>query len=264
LHVEVDCWYESSIRAWCIRTLIIAILRAVFADHLQIPFPSDGNTLTQSIESPLNHENMSSLSEGTVVSLPVHLRLPAQLVFEEESDVLSGDDFHFLNRTILSPIVSLKLRMSRQRSLANNSAFYAASTTLRDKLQWLEDRPVSHLVDKTKLILSTNLSHKKRVPSAVLSTIVYFTNVEFCFNTDDPSSRLTRSKTSFSDIVLIATAVPPAQIDLAKDFRACLSNLDRFITSARTTPTSTTRGVFSYYYWDRRLEFRHAPFIVCL
>ena len=157
----------------------------------------------------------------------------------------------------MSPIVSSKLILSRQSAIDDRSAFYTASYAIGDKVQWLEDATGVHLVDKRKLMTS----RVARDALAVLSIVVHFSDVKFRTVSDNPLARRTRSRTTLPNIAFTAIGVPPAQTDLAKDFKDALSFLDRAMATARG-PESTNNAVFSYYFWDRRIAFRHMPFTV--
>jgi hypothetical protein len=157
----------------------------------------------------------------------------------------------------LSPIVTSKLILSRQSAIDDKSAFYTASHATGDKLQWLEDATGVHLIDKEKLISS----RVARDALAVLSIVVHFSDVKFRFVADNQLARRTRSKTSLPNIAFTAIGVPPTQTDLANDFKVALSFLDRVMATA-CVAESTNNAVFSYYFWDRRIAFRHMPFTV--
>ena len=172
----------------------------------------------------------------------------------------SGIAVHYLNRTILTAHILLKLKMSREVALTDKIAIYTPSSGIASKLLWVENGPVYRLIRTDTTNLDRNGPHTRGL-SALLSAIVYFSHINFRFAPDNTGKRPTRSNPLLSDIVLTVTGVPPAEPDLAKDFKTMVSNLERLIACAPSSAQAKT-GVIVPYFWDKRIQFRHVPFVV--
>ena len=176
-------------------------------------------------------------------------------------DIPSGIAAHFLNRTILTAHVLCKLRWSRGVALDDLSAIYVASPEVRDKLCWVEDGAGLRLVEVKKHLAGKESATP--IPNAMLSAIVYFSHSNFRFVPVNTAGRPTRSSPLLSDVLLTATGVAPTEPELAKDFKRLVSNVEHLMACAPTT-APTKSGVVVPYYWDKRIQFRHVPFVVSL
>ena len=165
----------------------------------------------------------------------------------------SAFTFHYLNSTVVTNSIALRMSAARRGALQSTRTLYLPASGLVDRVQWIEDGVTLRLVKQEDVACAT--PH-----SAILSSIMYFTEVGFSRLEDGAATRSTRSKPCKPRLRLTVTGVAPADQDLTNDFKFALLNLDRIMRSI-PTPAQTKSGVIVNYFWDKRIQFSHVPLL---